>query len=548
MYKKVQTISYILFKYGNFSKPFLNLILEEKLPREWYYYFVAQKYKWSQDYDLALQYVDKALKLFKDNLTLYYILLSDKVNFLRFLGDKSAEVILEDIRKNFSKVPILARKIIAPILYDYYLKRSYEGRSSKIRFWSKEYLKDPSTYIFILWNRANMEIRENNIRTAIKLYFEGAKKALEIPHPTGILSNLNNASWYLKDIHPIFSLNISKKACYYLGYFREDMEGRFYILDTLLEIQKIVKEEDMWETVEMICLLYDDLPEKGRWGTKEHYKNLFEFCNAKRINFDISSYENTKEIRDYLINIGKDMKLYELSDFLGISKPNLSKILKGWTFKIRSETIRSIIERINLKVDYINDPYPIVNEYVKLKINTEFLQNKEKLKEISKEERKILFISTYMSLIKRDRYKSNINLKELFLLFVNDIDLFIQKAEKNMFIMWFTNKIIGKSHPILEGRKDLAVKFFRVLPIKKRDKFIDYYLNLDEKDRILIDEFIRNYVRYDRKWGISFSKSILKNFIQEFRLKPLPTILSVYSLDKKKERKRLVNILDKIVL
>ena len=548
MYKKVQTISYILFKYGNFSKPFLNLMLEEKLPREWYYYFVAQKYKWSQDYDLALQYVDKALKLFKDNLTLYYILLSDKVNFLRFLGDKSAEVILEDIRKNFSKVPILARKIIAPILYDYYLKRSYEGRSSKIRFWSKEYLKDPSTYIFILWNRANMEIRENNIRTAIKLYFEGAKKALEIPHPTGILSNLNNASWYLKDIHPIFSLNISKKACYYLGYFREDMEGRFYILDTLLEIQKIVKDEDMWETVEMICLLYDDLPEKGGWGTKEHYKNLFEFCNAKRINFDISSYENTKEIRDYLINIGKDMKLYELSDFLGISKPNLSKILKGWTFKIRSETIRSIIERINLKVDYINDPYPIVNEYVKLKINTEFLQNKEKLKEISKEERKILFISTYMSLIKRDRYKSNINLKELFLLFVNDIDLFIQKAEKNMFIMWFTNKIIGKSHPILEGRKDLAVKFFKVLPIKKRNKFIDYYLNLDEKDRILIDEFIRNYVRYDRKWGISFSKSILKNFIQEFRLKPLPTILSVYSLDKKTERKRLVNILDKIML
>uniref|UniRef100_A0A7C3SRN0 HTH cro/C1-type domain-containing protein n=1 Tax=Dictyoglomus turgidum TaxID=513050 RepID=A0A7C3SRN0_9BACT len=548
MYKKVQTISYILFKYGNFSKPFLNLILEEKLPREWYYYFVAQKYKWSQDYDLALQYVDKALKLFKDNLTLYYILLSDKVNFLRFLGDKSAEVILEDIRKNFSKVPILARKIIAPILYDYYLKRSYEGRSSKIRFWSKEYLKDPSTYIFILWNRANMEIRKNNIRTAIKLYFEGAKKALEIPHPTGILSNLNNASWYLKDIHPIFSLNISKKACYYLGCFREDMEGRFYILDTLLEIQKIVKDEDMWETVEMICLLYDDLPEKGGWGTKEHYKNLFDFCNAKRINFDISSYENTKELRDYLINIGKDMKLYELSDFLGISKPNLSKILKGWTFKIRSETIRSIIERINLKVDYINDPYPIVNEYVKLKINTEFLQNKEKLKEISKEERKILFISTYMSLIKRDRYKSNINLKELFLLFVNDIDLFIQKAEKNMFIMWFTNKIIGKSHPILEGRKDLAVKFFRVLPIKKRDKFIDYYLNLDEKDRILIDEFIRNYVRYDGKWGISFSKSILKNFIQEFRLKPLPTILSVYSLDKKKERKRLVNILDKIVL
>jgi DNA-binding Xre family transcriptional regulator len=548
MYKKVQTISYILFKYGNFSKPFLNLILEEKLPREWYYYFVAQKYKWSQDYDLALQYVDKALKLFKDNLTLYYILLSDKVNFLRFLGDKSAEVILEDIRKNFSKVPILARKIIAPILYDYFLKRSYEGRSSKIRFWSKEYLKDPSTYIFILWNRANMEIRENNIRTAIKLYFEGAKKALEIPHPTGILSNLNNASWYLKDIHPIFSLNISKKACYYLGYFREDMEGRFYILDTLLEIQKIVKDEDMWETVEMICLLYDDLPEKGGWGTKEHYKNLFDFCNAKRINFDISSYENTKELRDYLINIGKDMKLYELSDFLGISKPNLSKILKGWTFKIRSETIRSIIERINLKVDYINDPYPIVNEYVKLKINTEFLQNKEKLKEISKEERKILFISTYMSLIKRDRYKSNINLKELFLLFVNDIDLFIQKAEKDMFIMWFTNKIIGKSHPLLEGRKDLAVKFFRVLPIKKRNKFIDYYLNLDEKDRILIDEFIRNYVRYDRKWGISFSKSILKNFIQEFRLKPLPTILSVYSLDKKTERKRLVNILDKIVL
>jgi len=548
MYKKVQTISYILFKYGNFSKPFLNLILEEKLPREWYYYFVTQKYKWSQDYDLALQYVDKALKLFKDNLTLYYILLSDKVNFLRFLGDKSAEVILEDIRKNFSKVPILARKIIAPILYDYYLKRSYEGRSSKIRFWSKEYLKDPSTYIFILWNRANMEIRENNIRTAIKLYFEGAKKALEIPHPTGILSNLNNASWYLKDIHPLFSLNISKKACYYLGYFREDMEGRFYILDTLLEIQKIVKDEDMWETVEMICLLYDDLPEKGGWGTKEHYKNLFEFCNAKRINFDISSYENTKEIRDYLINIGKDKKLYELSDFLGISKPNLSKILKGWTFKIRSETIRSIIERINLKVDYINDPYPIVNEYVKLKINTEFLQNKEKLKEISKEERKILFISTYMSLIKRDRYKSNINLKELFLLFVNDIDLFIQKAEKDMFIMWFTNKIIGKTHPLLEGRKDLAVKFFRVLPLKKRDKFIDYYINLDEKDRILIDEFIRNYVRYDRKWGISFSKSILKNFIQEFRLKPLPTILSVYSLDKKKERKRLVNILDKIML
>jgi len=171
MYKKVPIIAYILFKYGNFSKPFLNLVLEEKLPEDWHHYFVAQKYKWRGEWNKSLEIIKKSLKKAEDNLTLFYLLQADLLSLSKLLKDNSADKIFDELRKNFFKIPLLARRIIATTLWSYFISNISYGGVSKVRLWSRDYVEDKTTYLFMLFNKANEENKRGKFIEGDKILF-----------------------------------------------------------------------------------------------------------------------------------------------------------------------------------------------------------------------------------------------------------------------------------------------------------------------------------------------------------------------------------------
>ncbi|MGB9857032.1 MAG: helix-turn-helix domain-containing protein [Dictyoglomaceae bacterium] len=549
MSKKVPTIAYILFKYGSLAKPFLNLILKEKIDRAWKHYFKAQKSKWQRNYIKALEEIKKGLNICTKNITLYYLLISEKILFLKMLRNSKADELFTRLRKDYAKIPILARRITAPTLFDYFVSKYEDLKVQKIRFWSKEYKLDESSYLFLLLAKARMEIKQKNLREGISLYFECFKIAKKVPHPTGILACLNDSAWYLKEKHPKFSLNLAKSACYYLGWYREEIASGFFVLDTLLEVQKITKDLAIFETINIINFVEKDLPRGKGWGTREHYKNTIEFSQNFSINLKRKTYENTKELREYLLNITKIKKLYKLAEKLGITKTNLSAILRGRTKRVKDETIRKFIERLNFSPEIFESPLPFLTEYIKKEIEKNFKKNLDKFLSLSREEKILLFISTYMSLLRgKNFYLSRKNrLKKFFELLTEDYQTFIKYFEKDYEFMNFFNYMFSSIHPLFSARRNLALNFLRKLPKNRREEFIEFYIKLEEKDRKLIDTFVRNYVRYDRKWEVNVpSFKELEDFMKKFHLRKIPITLSLYYFDKESYREKLISLLSKI--
>lgn len=549
MYKKVPIIAYILFKYGNFSKPFLNLVLEEKLPEDWHHYFVAQKYKWRGEWNKSLEIIKKSLKKAEDNLTLFYLLQADLLSLSKLLKDNSADKVFDELRKNFFKIPLLARRIIAPTLWDYFISKiSYSG-VSKVRLWSRDYVEDKTTHLFMLFNKANEENKRGNLSKAIKYYFQSIKIARDIPHPTGLIYSLNNSAWCLRDRHPLFALKLAKGALYYLGYFRENIESGFFVVDTLFHIQRKLKREDIFNMRDMVVTLYEKLPEGKGWGTKEHYKTLKEFFNVRKINLNIDIYENTDEVRNYLKKLFQGKNLSALSEELKITKTNLSNLLRGRTLKIKGNTIKKFMEKYRENIDLFEAPFSIVNEFFKDEVRKEYFgKNRDKFIKLSTGERIIGVVSTYMSLINRDYFKRDNDIGSLVKIMERDFEGFLRIVDEDLYLMEFLNRIF-RVDPIIEARKCLVLKFINVISEKRRIDFIKRYLELEEKDRNLIDVFVRNYVRYDLKWEMEPESNYFpEKFLKYYQLKKTPLILSIYYLDNKLQRKRLVNLLDQMVL
>jgi len=130
---------------------------------------------------------------------------------------------------------------------------------------------------------------------------------------------------------------------------------------------------------------------------------------------------------------------------------------------------------------------------------------------------------------------------------VKDQKRFIKQVEKDYEFMKFFNDMFNSINPLYSARKNLALSFLRNLPQSRQEEVIDFYIKLEERDKKLIDTFVRNYVRYDRKWEVSVpSFKELEGFRKKFRLKKNPIALSLYYFDKKSQRERLISLLRKV--
>ncbi|MBT9164912.1 MAG: hypothetical protein DDT23_00923 [candidate division WS2 bacterium] len=102
-------------------------------------------------------------------------------------------------------------------------------------------------------------------------------------------------------------------------------------------------------------------------------------------------------------------------------------------------------------------------------------------------------------------------------------------------------------HPLIEGRKDLAKTFLQRLRKKGLISFLKYYVSMNEPSRNILNTFIRNYSRYDKRWKIILSSpDTLKSFIKAYNLSETSSTLAYYAWDKERERKKLLGILKKL--
>jgi hypothetical protein len=540
---KLPLLTKKIFDLGSYSKPVLNYMLENKIDICYRHYLKSLEYIWKREYLEALKEVNSGLKRCKANISIYYLLLSNKFIISFYINDtENLKNLYNKIRREYKKIPPTVRKITSQFLMNY----SLMGQNTdfqKSRFWSKENELSPSTKLFILISKARREIKEKRVKNGILYYQKGLKIANKIPHPSGLITCLNDISWYLKDEKPLKSLYYAEKGIYYLGYYYEEPKINFYILDTIFSIEKKLNFYRIFETSELINKYKNDDFVKSKYG------KLLKEIKKYNVDFEKNLYKNSKNFRNYLKKYIKNIN--KASKLTKISRDKLYDILNGKTKNIRGETIRKLINGLNIEIEN-NTPNEIFSELIKIKIDENFEKAISFLNEKEDIERNKLIISTYMSLYDRkNQYRYLIkkdNLKKILYLINSDFEKFKEFTNKRYETKRFISYVLNP--PIfIKGRRDLVLKFLNNLHYENLNDFINFYLNINEDEREILDIFIRNYIRFN-KITINLGENIeiekYKNIIDFLNLNTSSILLSFYFFSKweRVKFKRLLNKLD----
>ena len=94
----------------------------------------------------------------------------------------------------------------------------------------------------------------------------------------------------------------------------------------------------------------------------------------------------------------------------------------------------------------------------------------------------------------------------------------------------------------------LCKEFFEDIDNKYKEDFINKYFLSDEENRESIDNFIRNYIRYSRNWGIKIENETYKKTMKSLGLKIQPGIISLYCFKSKTERENVLEFLKEIAI
>jgi hypothetical protein len=540
---KLPLLTKKIFDLGSYSKPVLNYMLENKIDICYRHYLKSLEYIWKREYLKALKEVNSGLKRCKNNSSIYYLLLSNKFIISFYINDtENLKNLYNKIRREYKKIPPTVRKILNQSLLNYSLMVN-DRDFQKSRFWSKENELSPSTKLFLLISKARREIKEKRIQNGISYYQKGLKIANKIPHPTGLITCLNDISWYLKDEKPLKSLYYAEKGIYYLGYYYEEPKINFYILDTIFSIEKKLNFYRIFETSELINKYKNDDFVKSKYG------KLLKEIKKYNVDFEKNLYKNSKGLRNYLKKHIKNIN--KASKITKISRDKLYDILNVKTKNIRGETIRKLIKGLNIEIEN-NTPNEIFSELIKIKIDENFEKAISFLNEKEDIERNKLIISTYMSLYDRkNQYRYLIkkdNLKKILYLINSDFEKFKEFTNKRYETKRFISYVLNP--PIfIKGRRDLISKFLNNLHYENLNDFINFYLNINEDEREILDIFIRNYIRFN-KITINLGENIeiekYKNIIDFLNLNTSSILLSFYFFSKweRVKFKRLLNKLD----
>ncbi|OAA18726.1 hypothetical protein DU53_12080, partial [Kosmotoga sp. DU53] len=517
----------VLDNNGSFAKPFVNYYESVGLPSGWRSYIQTIKLAWSRRYFKALKCLETALIKTRKNGILYYLILSKKMSILHFLGQEEATVIYDKLRKEFSRIPTFLRSAVASNLLNVYARTADNPKMKKFRFWSDSYKKDQSGWCFFLLGKARDFTKKGDVVKAKRLFQECIEESLKADHPIAIATAYNDAAWYLRSTYPEDSINYARKAGYLNGKYRESPASALPSIDTLIEVEKDFVSKEV-VNLEVFAGCMKCVPKEMENHIRKRYAHRMILLPKILTDLKKSLYENDMELREWLSKNISSIK--QTSLLSGVARDHLSKLINGKTQTVRGETLRKIITGLRIEVDPLNDPYPVVNEWIKIQIDKGFENAITELEKLKPSEREILILSTYTALLNRRKDYPYLSRKGTLLraleLCKGDLLRFKEFTENRYETKKFVAQLF-ELHPFLEGRRDLVWKFLKALPARKRKEFIHKYLQLGDKDRGVIDTFMRNYVRYDRNWGLRPKPPAeLYPFTQKYRLKKTQTALA----------------------
>lgn len=525
MMMKISKNSKVVFRYGAFSFPFVNYFLESSSSNIWNSFFLTLKYHWKGDFQKAIHKIDSVVKNCSSN-TMKYIFLANKLSSLKNIGRIDSKL-YKYLKRELPRMSKTARNSVINILIN--IEASGLEPVKHIRLWGNRYELNNTTLAFLHLAQARRYANQGKLSSATHHYIRAYRLSKNIPHPSGIVSSLNDLAWDIRNVHPLLAYSISQKAVFWLGYYREIPGNLYGTFDTLFVIEEDLQILSISQTAKIITTL--SYPEK--------FEKLFEKSKKLASNYNISSYKNSKELREYLKNI---IKSYRKEN---ISIRGLYDILSGKTDKIRGNTLKKIIigKELNIK-----SHFPIYNELLKMELRKNFDKAIKEIENLSLSDRKKLFITTYMSQLKREKFY--LSRKDKFMNAyesLKNIEKFKRLMAKKYTTMEFVVDMI-KAHPYIEGRKLVVEKALNRMGIKRLEKFIRIYIEFDENERKLIDRFLRNYGRYE---GINFETKVkgpecVKVFARNFQLKAQPTFLTYWCEEDGRVRRKLKRILKMI--
>ena len=501
-----------VFRYGAFSLPAVNyMLLEENLSKECREILCVLKLAWKGNFKEAVQRIDKVLRSCKSEAAKYF-LLANKLAFLKYTGKVDMNL-YRYLKRNLPKMSKSIRDTVIVTLINF--EASGIKPLRKVRVWKNNYRK--STLSFLYLSLARRKANSGRLSEAAHDYIQAYRLSREIPHPTCIVSSLNDLAWDIKEKHPRLAHVLSQRAIFWLGYYREEPGNLFGALDTLFVMEKDMNSPFIHSTAHIIVSL----------PVPEDYLSLFKKAKKFVLDYTRSIYPNTSQLRRYIKRVAWKGK--------SLSSKGISDILKGKTKMIRADTIRRLLTS---DVDAWAR-FPVWNEWIKMEIELKFKELPEKLKEFPFHQRQILFLSTYMAFLDREFLSRKERLKKAYTL-LEDIESFADFMAKDRRTMEFVVSMV-KAHPFIEGRKEAVKKALERMKRRKLERFTLKYIEMKESDRRLLDKFLRNYGRY---YGVRFGirlkgPDVVREFAKKYHLKIQPLFATFWCEEDSRVRKRL---------
>ncbi|KFZ21470.1 hypothetical protein [Thermotoga neapolitana] len=510
-----------IFKYGAFSLPVANYLLcEGNIPGDCKGILDVLKLAWKGNFKEAIRRADKAVENSRSE-TAKYFLLANKLAFLKYTG-KTDVNLYRYLKRNLPKMSKSIRDTVIVTLINF--EASGVKPLRKMRVWKNNYRK--STLSFLYLSLARREADSGDLSEAVHGYIQAYKLSREIPHPTCMVSSLNDLAWDIKEKHPKLAYDLSKGAVFWLGYYKEAPGNLFGTLDTLFVLEKSIGSPFIHSTAHIIVSI----------SVPKNYLPLLKEAKKFVLDHTRSTYPNTSEVREYIKNVIQKRR--------PLSSKGISDILKGKTRTIRADTIRRLL---TFSVDP-SAPFPIWNEWIKMEIERKYKESSEKIKGFSLHQRQILFLSTYTALLDREFLSRKERLKKTYTL-LEDIESFADFMAKDYQTMEFVVSMV-KAHPFVEGRKEAVKRALARMKRKRLERFVLRYIEMKESDRKLLDRFLRNYGRYDGvRFGIRLKgPEVVREFAKKYSLKVQPLFAAFWCEEDGRVRRRLERVLKHMVL
>ncbi len=542
---RFNSITDILFGVGTFSRPFLNYVLEKELAvptndveRVWKYFFTSLKLEQDRRHEVALVEVEKGLKKCK-SVSMRYLLLTRKLIILmKEKRYKEADRIYVKLRNSIPRIPPKARygTIITSILGYCSLSETYTKCAGKLRVDQM----DDGTRAFIYLGLGREAIKNGDLSAGISNLKKSYRFATSSFHPAGMILALNAVSWYMRDRHPSFSERTGRSANYLAGYYF-DINKFFYTVDTIFTVLLTRNSEKLLDYARLIDNFAVDLPEFQRKSSE------LVLNEARRLNALSTCADSIHTVDASLIEIlrKKAETISGFSSSTGIDRKTISAILSGKNSKIRSETVRKVLDTYDIPFDRSLSE-PLLIEKSKQREKTSARAFLKRLLESNPSDRSELLFALFSSLVNRKQECPSLVRKNS----MKSLCGAIEKGEKS------EEEILAKSDwrrflslGVLQtdyerARFDLALKFLNELSPQVKTRLISKYFESSERMRLLVDSFMRNYVRYERDWGVRIEVAEYKELLHSLRLHQKSSAIAFYCFEGRNDRERLISFLE----